>query len=57
MKTAYAEVTESQHLYADTWITWFRSPEVGNGAYPGQFLMLRCDEATPPTSNLPPWVA
>ena len=42
MKTAWAEVVENEHLYADTWITWFRSPEIGNGAYPGQFLMLRC---------------
>lgn len=54
MKTAYAEVTETQHLYAGTWLTWFRSPEIGNGAYPGQFLMLRCDETAPPTSNLQP---
>jgi dihydroorotate dehydrogenase electron transfer subunit len=42
VKTAYAEVVETEHLYADTWITWFRSPEIGNGAYPGQFMMLRC---------------
>lgn len=44
MKTAYAEVTETQRLYGDTHITWFRSPELGNGAYPGQFLMLRCSD-------------
>ena len=47
MKTAWAEVLENERVYADTWITWFRSPEIGNGAYPGQFLMLRCsDDAT-----------
>lgn len=45
MKTAYATVTETQRLYADTYVTWFRCPEIGNGAYPGQFLMLRCDDA------------
>ena len=57
--TAFAEVTETEHLYADTWITWFRSPDIGNGAYPGQFLMLRCsDEVTdidaPTTTYLQP---
>ena len=60
VKTAFAEVTENEHLYADTWITWFRSPDIGNGACPGQFLMLRCsDEVTdvdaPTTTyHLPP---
>lgn len=44
MKTAYAEVIETERLYGDTHITWFRSPELGNGAYPGQFLMLRCSD-------------
>lgn len=60
MKTSWAEVVENERVYADTWITWFRSPEIGNGAYPGQFMMLRCaDDATgvdAPTSthNLQP---
>lgn len=45
MKIAYAEVTETQHLYAATHVTWFRCPEIANGAYPGQFLMLRCDDS------------
>jgi dihydroorotate dehydrogenase electron transfer subunit len=44
VKTAWAEVVENERVYADTWITWFRSPEIGNGAYPGQFLMLRCSD-------------
>ncbi len=44
MKTAYAEVVENERLYGDTYITWFRCPELGNGAYPGQFLMLRCSD-------------
>jgi dihydroorotate dehydrogenase electron transfer subunit len=44
MKIAWAEVTETQRLYADTYVTWFRCPEIGNGAYPGQFLMLRCSD-------------
>lgn len=44
MKTAFAEVIETARLYGDTHITWFRAPEVGNGAYPGQFLMLRCSD-------------
>ncbi len=47
MKTSWAEVVENERVYADTWIAWFRSPEIGNGAYPGQFMMLRCsDDAT-----------
>jgi dihydroorotate dehydrogenase electron transfer subunit len=47
VKTSWAEVVENERVYADTWITWFRSPEIGNGAYPGQFMMLRCsDDAT-----------
>ncbi len=44
MKAAWAEVIENDRLYAETWCTWFRCPEVGNGAYPGQFLMLRCSD-------------
>jgi dihydroorotate dehydrogenase electron transfer subunit len=44
VKTAYAEVVENERLYGETYITWFRAPEIGNGAYPGQFLMLRCSD-------------
>ncbi|HYM14918.1 MAG TPA: dihydroorotate dehydrogenase electron transfer subunit [Dehalococcoidia bacterium] len=51
MKVGYAEVIENQRLYADTYITWFRAPAVGNGAAPGQFLMLRCDDDPCPTSS------
>ena len=57
MKTAWAEVVEHERVYADTWITWFRSAEIGNGAYPGQFLMVRCSDAAagaPTTYNLQP---
>ena len=56
MKTAWAEVVESEHVYADTWITWFRSREIGNGASPGQFIMLRCSDESeePGTENLEP---
>ncbi len=56
MKVAYAEVIENERLYADTYVTWFRSPEIGNGAQPGQFLMLRCDDAVSfnPASSLQP---
>ena len=46
MKIAYAEVIENERLYGDTYIMWCRSPELGNGAYPGQFLMLRCSDDT-----------
>jgi dihydroorotate dehydrogenase electron transfer subunit len=38
----YAEVIENERLYGDTYITWFRAPALANGAYAGQFLMLRC---------------
>ena len=44
MKIAYAEVVENVRLYGDTWIMWCRSAELGNGAYPGQFIMLRCSD-------------
>jgi dihydroorotate dehydrogenase electron transfer subunit len=44
VKVAYATVVENERLYGDTYITWFRCPGVGNGAYPGQFLMLRCSD-------------
>jgi dihydroorotate dehydrogenase electron transfer subunit len=44
MKIAYADVVENERLYGDTYVMWFRSPELGNGAYPGQFLMLRCSD-------------
>jgi dihydroorotate dehydrogenase electron transfer subunit len=46
VKIAHAEVTETERLYANTYATWFRCPEIANGAYPGQFLMLRCDDAS-----------
>ncbi|MDP9236137.1 MAG: dihydroorotate dehydrogenase electron transfer subunit [Chloroflexota bacterium] len=57
MKVAYAEVVENQRLYADTFVTWFRSPALGNGAVPGQFVMLRCTDdevATATIYNLQP---
>jgi dihydroorotate dehydrogenase electron transfer subunit len=44
VKVAYAEVVENQRLYARTFVTWFRAPALGNGAVPGQFLMLRCTD-------------
>ena len=44
MKAAYAQVVENTRLYGDTYITWFRSPALGNGASPGRFLMLRCSD-------------
>jgi dihydroorotate dehydrogenase electron transfer subunit len=44
VKIAYAEVVENERLYAETYVTWFREPALGNGAVPGQFLMLRCTD-------------
>jgi len=44
VKIGYAEVVENGRLYGDTWLMWCRSPELGNGAYPGQFIMLRCSD-------------
>ena len=44
MKVGYATVTETAHLYADTYETWFHAPELAHGAYPGQFIMLRCSD-------------
>jgi dihydroorotate dehydrogenase electron transfer subunit len=44
VKIAWAAVLESERLYADTWALWLHAPEVGRGAAPGQFLMLRCHD-------------
>ena len=44
MNVGYAEVIENERLYGDTFITWFRAPELAHGAYAGQFLMLRCSD-------------
>jgi dihydroorotate dehydrogenase electron transfer subunit len=44
MKVDWAEVVENERLYANTYAMWLRSPAVGNGAYPGQFMMLRCSD-------------
>ncbi len=44
MKVGYATVVENERLYANTWATWFRAPALAHGAYPGQFVMLRCSD-------------
>lgn len=44
MKTGYAEVIENERLYGDTYIMWLRAPELAQGAYPGQFVMVRCSD-------------
>jgi dihydroorotate dehydrogenase electron transfer subunit len=44
MKIGYAEVVENERLYGDTWVMWLRAPELAQGAYPGQFVMLRCSD-------------
>ncbi|MPZ49897.1 MAG: dihydroorotate dehydrogenase electron transfer subunit [Dehalococcoidia bacterium] len=47
MKTGFARVTENTRLYGDTYIMWLDSPELIQGATPGQFLMLRCADLLP----------
>jgi dihydroorotate dehydrogenase electron transfer subunit len=54
VKAAFARVTENERLYGETFVTWFAAPELAQGAVPGQFVMLRCNEApvhgeTPPS--------
>ncbi|MGH7634376.1 MAG: hypothetical protein ACRENC_11645, partial [Gemmatimonadaceae bacterium] len=44
MNVGYATVVENERLYGETFITWFRAPELSRGAYPGQFMMLRCSD-------------
>ena len=44
MNAGYATVVENARVYGDTYVTWFHAPELGRGAYPGQFLMLRCSD-------------
>ena len=41
MKTASARVIENEKLYGDTYVTWFKAPEIAQGAVPGHFVMLR----------------
>jgi dihydroorotate dehydrogenase electron transfer subunit len=56
VRIGYATVTETRHLYADTYETWFHAPDLAHGAYPGQFIMLRCSDDAAynphPTSNV-----
>jgi dihydroorotate dehydrogenase electron transfer subunit len=45
VRIAWATVIESERLYGDTRALWLHAPEVVQGAAPGQFLMLRCNDA------------
>jgi dihydroorotate dehydrogenase electron transfer subunit len=47
VKTAFARVIENTRLYGDTHVMWLDSPELLQGAAPGQFLMLRCADPLP----------
>ena len=42
MKVGFIRVVENTRLYGQTYIAWFASEELLQGAMPGQFLMLRC---------------
>lgn len=44
MNTGFAEVIENRRLYGVTHEMWLRAPELAHGAYPGQFVMLRCTD-------------
>jgi dihydroorotate dehydrogenase electron transfer subunit len=44
VRIGYAEVVENERLYGDTWVMWLRAPDLAQGAYPGQFVMLRCSD-------------
>ncbi|MEX2246096.1 MAG: dihydroorotate dehydrogenase electron transfer subunit [Dehalococcoidia bacterium] len=44
MNVGYAEVVSNERLYAQTYEIWLRAPELAAGAYPGQFVMLRCSD-------------
>lgn len=46
MKAGLADVAETKHVYGNTFLTWFRSPEIVAGALPGQFVMLRTTDAS-----------
>jgi dihydroorotate dehydrogenase electron transfer subunit len=56
VNTGYATVTESRRLYGDIHETWFGAHDLANGAYPGQFIMLRCSDDLaynpPPKSDI-----
>jgi dihydroorotate dehydrogenase electron transfer subunit len=53
MKTGFIRVVSVERLYGDTYLTWFESRGLLQGAAPGRFLMLRCagvlDGDGPPT--------
>ncbi len=53
MKTGFIRVVSVERLYGDTYLTWFDSRDLLQGAAPGRFLMLRCagvlDGDGPPT--------
>jgi dihydroorotate dehydrogenase electron transfer subunit len=51
VRAGWAEVAENKRLYANTWVTWFRAPDLARSAYPGQFVMLRCNGAVTPTTD------
>src|SRR3972149_4691817 len=44
MKAGYAEVVENERVYGNVYAMWLRAPELAHGAYPGQFVMLRCSD-------------
>lgn len=44
MNVGIATVTETSRLYGNIFETWFYAPALAHGAYPGQFVMLRCSD-------------
>jgi dihydroorotate dehydrogenase electron transfer subunit len=51
VRTTFVRVTENTRLYGDTYVMWIDSPELAQGAGPGQFLMLRCADPLPEASQ------
>jgi dihydroorotate dehydrogenase electron transfer subunit len=47
VKTAFIRVTENRRLYGNTYVMWLDSPELTQGAGPGQFIMMRCSDPIP----------
>jgi dihydroorotate dehydrogenase electron transfer subunit len=46
VKVTYTTVVENTRLYGDSYRMWLTGDELGRGAAPGQFLMLRCADQT-----------
>ena len=48
MKVTTGRIVSTEHVFGDTYRTWFEAPLLLQGAHPGQFLMFRLPDRTDP---------